>query len=224
MDDGRLTREQERSMLDLLEQAALHDYPNPERKGCPGSDFLKRLATDRKSMNIEDPALTHVARCSPCYREFVSYRDAAKRKVLTRRAALAAGGAAVAGIAVASLKWPRSQNSGVYEHAEIDLFNDGGFRGTESKAQPSSPPVLPRKRLDLLIILPFASPEGHYEIEVLHANGKPAGVSSSGTAHLSNGETLLRVRLNLTSLQPAAYQISIRRLPYDWMPVPVEVK
>ena len=50
MDDGRLTREQDRRMLELLEQAALHDYPNPEREGCPGADFLKRLAIDRASI------------------------------------------------------------------------------------------------------------------------------------------------------------------------------
>src|SRR3954470_13408752 len=40
MNDERLTPEQRRTMLDLLEQAALHDYPNPERIGCPGADFL----------------------------------------------------------------------------------------------------------------------------------------------------------------------------------------
>ena len=62
MDDQQLTRDQERRMLDLLEQAALHDYPNPKRIDCPGPDFLKRLATDRKSIQWTDPALEHVTR------------------------------------------------------------------------------------------------------------------------------------------------------------------
>jgi hypothetical protein len=225
MNDERLTRDQERSMLDLLEQAALHDYPNPERIGCPGSDFLRRLATDRQSIDINDPALTHVARCSPCFREFVTYRDAARRKVFTRRAALAAGGAAAAGMALAAVKWSRPQNSEAYERAEINLFNETGTRGTATHPQSPSPkPMLPRKRLDLFITLPFASPEGHYEVQVLHADGKPTGLSSSGTAHLSEGKTMLRVRMNLSSLEPDAYQIGIRRIPFDWVPVPVEVK
>src|SRR3954453_2892529 len=100
MDDGRLTREQQRRMLELLEQAALHDYPNPERKGCPGSEFLQRLATDRASIDLDDPRLNHIARCSPCYREFLSYRKSAQTRSLTRRALFAAGGLAAAGITV----------------------------------------------------------------------------------------------------------------------------
>src|SRR6476661_5545483 len=104
MDDGRLTREQDRRMLELLEQAALHDYPNPERKGCPGAEFLKRLATDRASIRLDDARLTHVARCSPCYREFVAYRNSVRNRSISRRALLATGGLAAAGIAVVGIR------------------------------------------------------------------------------------------------------------------------
>src|SRR3954447_10903122 len=107
MDDGRLTREQHRRMLGLLEQAALQDYPNPERKGCPGQDFLQRLANERASISLDDPRLTHVARCSPCYREFVSYRRSARKSSISRRAVLAAGGLAAAGIAVIGVRTSR---------------------------------------------------------------------------------------------------------------------
>src|ERR1700760_4728603 len=103
MDDGRLTREQDRRMLELLEQAALHDYPNPEREGCPGADFLKRLATDRASISLDDARLTHVARCSPCYCEFVAYRSSARKRSISRRGLIAAGCAAAAGIAVVGI-------------------------------------------------------------------------------------------------------------------------
>jgi hypothetical protein len=75
MDDGSLTDEQGQLMLELLEQAALHDYPNPQRSGCPGSEFLFRLACDRGSIDISDARLTHVARCSPCFTEFRSCRQ-----------------------------------------------------------------------------------------------------------------------------------------------------
>jgi len=225
MDDERLTRQQERSMLDLLEEAALHDYPNPERIGCPGQDFLKRLAENRQSIEISDPALTHIARCSPCYGEFATYRNTAKRKVLTRRAAFVAGGAVAAGIAVVLVERTLNQKSTVYETAEIDFFKESRSRSPETQPNSRLPkPELPRKPLDLLITLPFASPEGHYEVQVLRPDGKATGLSSSGTAHLSNGKTILHVRIDLSSLKPDAYQIGIRRIPFDWMPLAVDVK
>jgi hypothetical protein len=56
-------------MLELLEQTALHDYPNPKRVGGPGPEFLFCLAYDRGSIDISDVRLTHVAPCSPCFRE-----------------------------------------------------------------------------------------------------------------------------------------------------------
>lgn len=75
VDYGLLTDEQGQLMLQLLEEAALHDYSNPQREGCPGSEFLFRLACDRGSIDITDARLTHVARCSPCFTEFRSFRQ-----------------------------------------------------------------------------------------------------------------------------------------------------
>lgn len=214
-------------MLALFEQAALHDYPNPERIGCPGPDFLKRLATDRKSIPASDPRLRHVARCSPCFREFVEYRDAARRKLVTRRAVLGiAGTAAAAGIAAIAVRFLNAPNSNsdAYEHVEIDLSNAGTFRGSEPNAEASAPQAsLPRKRLDLEIILPFASAEGNYEVQVLHQDGKPTGLRASGTAHLVGGKTILPIRIDLTSLPADRYQIGIRRIPFDWMPIPIRI-
>jgi len=214
-------------MLDLLEQAALHDYPNPKRIGCPGPDFLKRLATDRKSIQLTDPALEHVTRCSPCFREFLGFRDAVKHKRYTRRALIASGAAvaaAVAGFAVKLSISPGSDSNG-FEHAKIDLLSTGGQRGPDSQAQrPASEASLPRKRLDLEITLPFASPLGDYELQVLRANGQPTGVKASGKAYLLDGKTTLRLRIDLSSLPPDQYQIGFRRIPFDWLPVPIQVR
>jgi hypothetical protein len=227
MNDERLTREQQRRMLELFEQAALHDYPNPERIGCPGSEFLKRLATDRKSIDLNDPALTHVARCSPCFREFAGYRDKVKRKTLTRRVAIGTGGALVVGLVVTVVRLatvPPTEPE-AYERVTLDLFNASAVRGQETDTQSTAPKTsLPRKRLDLVITLPFASPEGNYEVQVLDASGKPTGLSAAGTAHLLNDRTILEARIDVSSLPPNPYQIGIRRVPFDWMPVPVQIR
>lgn len=217
MDDGRLTREQHRQMLELLEQAALHDYPNPERKGCPGEDFLKRLASDRSSINLDDSRLTHVARCSPCYGEFATYRRSERKRLMTRRALLAAGGVAAAGIAVIGVRTSHTPTSENWLHEAIDLSENQVTRGTSSNTIPARSRInLPAKRLDLTITLPFASPEGDYEIDVLDSKGKQYGVHTTGRALLKDGRTLLYVRLDLSSLRPDPYQIGIRRVPYNW--------
>jgi len=225
MDDGRLTREQHRRMLELLDQAALHDYPNPERKDCPGPEFLKQLVNDRASIDLSDSRVTHVARCSPCYCEFLSYRKAARNRTITRRALLAAGGVAAAGIAVVGVSTSHKTPSDDWVNEAIDLSGNQVNRGTDSNGTSALRKInLPAKRLNLTITLPFASPEGDYQIELLNAEGKQANIHASGRAFLKDGKTLLHVRLDLTSLQPDSYQIGIRRIPYDWMPIPVQVK
>ena len=81
-----------------------------------------------------------------------------------------------------------------------------------------------RSDLDLTITLPLASPEGDYQVEVLNAEGKQANVHASGKAFLKDSKTLLHVRLDLSALRPDSYQIGIRRIPYDWMPIPVQIR
>ncbi|MFL6447360.1 MAG: hypothetical protein ACJ746_06675 [Bryobacteraceae bacterium] len=225
MDDGRLTREQDRRMLELLEQAALHDYPNPERKGCPGAEFLKRLASDRASISLDDARLTHVARCSPCYREFVVYRNSVRKRSISRRASIAAGCAAAAGIALVGIRTSHRPNSEHWVQETIDLSSNQVTRGTDSNPAAATKKIsLSAKRLDLTITLPLASPEGEYQVEVLNPNGKQAEVHANGKAFLKDGNTLLHVKLDLSSLRPDSYQIGIRRIPYDWFPIPVEVR
>jgi hypothetical protein len=230
MDDEQLTPKQDRKMLKLLEEAALHDHPNPDRVGCPGTDFLKRLANDRRSISISDPALDHVANCSPCFREFAGYRDRAKRARVSRRTAMVAGATIlIAGTAatVNSLldrSKPPESTGDQFEPAEFNMFNDSAERGASEKELRGRPsPNLPRKRLNLLITLPFASPEGDYEVQVMGPGGA-TGLKASGPAHILNGKTLLRVRLDLTKLQPDTYKLGIRRVPYDWTSQPVNIR
>jgi hypothetical protein len=230
MDDEQLTPKQDRKMLELLEEAALHDYPNPDRIGCPGTDFLKRLATDRRSISISDPALDHVAGCSPCFREFAGYRDRAKRARVSRRASIAAGGTILIAGAAATVNSllnrskPLESTGDQFEPAEFNMFNDSAERGASDNEPRSRPsPDLPRKRLNLLITLPFASPEGDYEVQVMGPGGA-TGLKASGPARILNGKTLLRVRLDLTKLQPDTYKLGVRRIPYDWTSQPVNIR
>jgi hypothetical protein len=138
---------------------------------------------------------------------------------------IAAGGLAAAGIAVVGIRTSHNAGPEPWVHEAIDLSGNQVTRGTDSNPAAATKKIsLPAKRLDLTITLQLASPEGDYQVEVLNSGGKQADVHATGKAFLNNGNTLLHVRLDLSSLRPDSYQIGIRRIPYDWMPIPVQVK
>ena len=228
MDEENLSPEQERQLLGLFEQAALNDFPNPERIECPGPDFLRKMATDRHSISIRDPRLRHVARCSPCFREFTAVRAEAAAKRRRKRRALVSAGIIVVGMGTAGILERASlaplfrlggqTSTGTYVAATLDMKDRSVVRGAEGPPPP--PPQanslrLPRKKVNLTITLPFASEPGPYEVEILREIGNPLH-SASGEAHVENGATLLTVKLDLANLSSGAYLIGLRRVPWDW--------
>src|ERR1039457_4358348 len=70
-----------------LQNSILSDYPNPERKGCPGDAVLKELAARPLDDSLEaDPHWRHVTHCSECYREFLGCGAELQRKAKARLA------------------------------------------------------------------------------------------------------------------------------------------
>jgi hypothetical protein len=58
-----------------LREAALNNYPNPNRIDCPGTGALKKLADSTTRKLMVDPVWRgHILKCSPCYRELMEYR------------------------------------------------------------------------------------------------------------------------------------------------------
>lgn len=55
-------------------------YANPERRGCPGMDILRGLATRSTRFEDleEDSQWKHVIRCAPCHREFLDLRESCR--------------------------------------------------------------------------------------------------------------------------------------------------
>jgi hypothetical protein len=173
MDEEKLSPQEERRLLEVFGQSSLNDYPNHEREGCPDTAFVRKLAFDRKSIPIRHPDLTHVARCSPCFREFLAYRkQAARRRILKRAGALAAMVFLAVGLGVFFTgglgRLSQPHDSGAYVAANLDLRNLVVLRGIpESTSTPAAElSRLPRHRLALTITLPLASQAGRYEVEV----------------------------------------------------------
>ena len=187
------------------------------------------MAFDRKSIPIRHPDLTHVARCSPCFQEFLAYRkQASRRRILKRVGALAARVLLAIGLGLFFTgglgRQPKPYDGGGYVAAYLDLRNFVVLRGIpESHSPPAAEPSrLPRHRLALTITLPLASQAGRYEVEVQRDTGKPL-VVTSGDARIENGLTLISMRIDLSNLPPGEYIVGIRRIAYDWVYYPIKV-
>src|SRR5688572_25939430 len=68
----QLSKRQDRALHRAFESVVLAQFPNPERKDCPGTGTLRAIANKRISMR--DPALAHVGQCSPCLSELRDLR------------------------------------------------------------------------------------------------------------------------------------------------------
>jgi hypothetical protein len=67
-----LSGKDEKRALRELGGAFSSQYPNPERKGCPGTQALKDFAYQRPMPNFTE-VLDHIGHCSPCFTECQRY-------------------------------------------------------------------------------------------------------------------------------------------------------
>lgn len=203
---------------DAFEELLRNAYPNPERIDCPGDTITRRLA--QKRLPIDHPAVTHIGRCSPCFREFKAFQT----KFLHRRATLRAASAAIV-IAVAScvstylvLRQPWRDNQA--REAVVNLQEHPILRGESPLI--TKPIMLPRGKLTLGVRLPVASEPGAYEIEFLRPGDSVPIAKASGQAMMIGNQAELHIAAN-APLRPGVYVMKVRRIPLDWQIYPVIV-
>jgi hypothetical protein len=202
-----------------LQDAILRDYPNPERKGCPGDTALKELATgpfDEASLE-SNPHWQHVTHCSECYREFLGFRAEVRREAqarAVRRWLLAA--LLVLGFVGVFFGVREFQQTNRPQTAELTfrrrvVYLEGVTRSAEPKGE-EQPLVFEREPEELTIRLPLASPEGTYEIQIEKTAGNPL-LSASGQAKMENSITVFTIKLDFSKLDPGDYFMCVRRVP-----------
>jgi hypothetical protein len=217
-----------------LQQTILTEYPNPERKGCPGEALLRGLAARYLDESVpEDPNWHHVTHCSPCYQEFLDIRSQAKHAAKTKKVGIAAGLVAAAVVLIgAAFYFTRQPEVSreerpqiaelVYRPRVVDLEGRSMTRSDEGNEE-TKPIVLGRGREELNIRLPFASKAGTYEVQLLKSADNPL-VSASGEAQIVDGTTALKAKVDLSNFEPGKYLLGVRRLPADWTYYPAEIR
>jgi hypothetical protein len=211
-----------------IQETILRNFPNPERKGCPGDAMVREVAGRRQL--LEDDAWQHITHCSPCYGAFLEYKNDFRRvrrgqglKILLGAVTFVVLGASITVYEVRHYGEP-SETSGraIFETATVDLRNASSKRGTEG--QPANVPqlFLPRKRLALTIYLPFGSEPGNYEIRLARP-GQPL-ITARADAKFEQGTTVLRTRIDLSLLMPGEFMIGVRQGTWNWNDYPVTLR
>ena len=209
--------------------------PNPDRIGCPPRETLVRLA--RRQHPIGDPAYEHLAKCSPCYREFRSLQEASGVSAAASRNASRAWmltAAAALVVATAGTWWlTRGESNSAAPQvasapatlalrAELDLRKFTVLR-SEQSADGQDPVVVPTGVVEIKLLLPVGSEPGPYDIQVLDADLKSLATAHS-VAEIQDFITTVRATLDLRTVPPGAYQLAVRRQGDDWRMFPARIK
>jgi len=201
-------------------------FPNPERVGCPGKEMLRAIAFRKLERSKAKEWDSHLMQCSPCFVEYVAFRDQAQRIQRFRRLATAA---AIVIVCVGLWFTLRNRilrtpsNGQVADHGGAqtyqaklaDLRDLAPLRGIEGKT--AVPVELTRGPLALTLYLPTGSEPGQYEVELAEQLDEPLA-TASGSATLQNGIAVLEIKLNLAGLHPGLYLLAVRQAGRAWAP------
>jgi hypothetical protein len=212
-----------------LQDTILRDYPNPERRGCPGGAVLRELAERPLGRAVEDdPHWQHITHCSECYREFLAFNNAFRQQATAHRvgvgwsvaaAAIIIAIAAIVGVRQGFFLPKRPQNAEL-AWVKRTVVVPSSNRSADSGEQ--KPIYLERLPLELTIELPIGSKAGVYELQ-LKMNGSIV-VSTGGSAEIRDGTTAFTIKVNLSQLEPGSYSMVIRQVPLDWNLYPVVIR
>jgi hypothetical protein len=215
-------------LREAVQETILRNFPNPERKGCPGDPVVREVAGRREL--IEDDAWQHITHCSPCYAMFLQFKD--EFRTIRRRRGLAIILSAVALVAISvgiatytvnsRLERPVIQTDASFVAETLDLKDGSPLRGVEPQPKTPAPRTLPRKKLNLMINLPFGSEPGKYEVQLRKAG--EVLITVGGIAKIRDGLTELPARIDLSKYAPGDYSVAIRQDGAGWVENPISLQ
>src|SRR5215472_12211762 len=155
----------------------------------------------------------HFATCSPCTREYASFRQEFQRAKWLQ--ALGAIAAAVV-LAVFAGWWALGKfglRGESWRQVSLDLRGHEAFRG--AGAPKTAPLELQRSRLELTLDLPTGSEAGDYDVQLTQGTSQPVAMASA-RAELLDGVAVLKVRIDLRKAKPGPSSLLVRRSGQSW--------
>ena len=220
---GEETPEQKFEQISrVVQESILRNYPNPERRGCPGDEVVRTLA-GRTELQA-DNGWERITHCSPCYAEFLAYKDQFRRERqrevrLRRRTLIGLAAAAVVMAPVVLISRHDESNDDVLI-AEWDLERYAPSRGLDED-QNRAPFRAPLKRGRIRARLPLGTEDGVYQIEVRRTEEGPALKTATGNAQILEGHTILPFKIDLSDLPAGSYFAAIGGRGKSWRVQPL---
>ena len=245
-----LSPRDEREILDTFRKSFQHDFPNPQRIGCPGGEVLKALAWRRRLDNPE-AVVTHIGKCSPCFQEHRVFLQQYKSRQWFYR--LAAVAVLIVGVGL-WVSWrvmsgrgmlvpepppivktppepiptfpspvpPSAQEQKPVEVQVVvlDLRKRGITRGGNNNQEGDLD--LPKGRLKLSIYLPIGSNEGDYEVRISGRKNKV--LTAKGKAAMQGHRNVLTVEADTSAFEAGRYSLAIRQVGWEWNRYPLKLK
>jgi hypothetical protein len=223
-DNNHITKKDEERLLQALEKALAKDFPNPERRGCPGAEVLKGIAARELSLAEVEPWIDHLGSCTPCFQEYKEFR----RQANARRRLVTLAAAAIVIFVVVMSAWilVRVTQRRLVENTAVilDLRDRLMLRGVPGAGENAQASLTLFVGVDnVSLYLPPGSRTGTYEVGVFDEPGKPL-TSATGTADLEQGLVVLRARLNLSKINVGQHLLGVRLPGVEWSYYPVVVR
>jgi hypothetical protein len=203
-------------LKDAVQQAILRNFPNPERKGCPGDEVVREVAARREL--IEDDVWHHITHCSPCYATFLEYKDRIRAARRVRGLLILAGAVLAACVLIVVGVWwvgvlpghHTEQTTLVAEDRTVDLYDWDAQRGSGLKEGPEI--ALPRTLVRVRVILPRFSRSGAYQIAVCRSRTMDTAIAENALSAMEEGpREIVTVQLDLRSANPGNFWLAIKR-------------
>jgi hypothetical protein len=244
--------DEDKQFLQLLNRELAEGFPNPDRAGCPDSEFLKGVARHQVPISEIDPWLDHLGSCSECFGEFNRLKAASgarRRRVILYAATacivLASAGflwrylgrgpgmpTPVAGLPATNpvvVTGGRSSRQDVASTAadgkpfEVMLNLTRSATRGEKGTNDSQMIQVQARLLECRITLPFGSSDGLYYVRVQRTVQSKVLKTAQGTAAINEGDVWLDVDLDLSNMAAGRYFLSYRHAGESWHPVPIAI-
>jgi hypothetical protein len=223
MTDEQMSKRTDRALHRAFESVVLTQFPNPERNDCPGIGTLRQIA--KKRISMLDPAVDHVAHCSPCFAELGGIRRTARRNKALSLLTTAVGAVLLLWVLIShSVFWntaspPQSQPIAVL----LDLRSASASRLPQIAGSNlnHSPIAIPHGLIDLNIDLPLGAEAGRYEVQFRKET--EVIVTKAGQADIENGITHLTINVDTRAIPAGEYQFGWRLQNFDWQYYPITI-
>ena len=244
--------DEDRRFSQLLSRELAEGFPNPNRTGCPDSEFLQRVARHQVPISEIDPWIDHLGSCSECFGYFnrlkVASRARRQQVILYAAAAcivLASAGllwrqlsrgevsTPVAGVAATNPTVVTGDRSGRQDIAsaaadrkpfEVMLnLTRSTTRGQKSTSD-SQMIRVPARLLKCRMTLPLGSSDGLYDVRVQRAVQSEVLKTAQGNATINHGDVRLDVELDMSNMPAGGYLLSYRHAHESWHRIPIVIK